>query len=153
MHRGLPFPLGVCDEVGTALGNEDRFGPCWPVIHKDHLPVCPIEADAVDAVLLGVHPVHVVGLHIHGEACGVADAAGDQGDPVAAIKVGAHNLGELAVVEPVDELLDRVHRDLPRAVRGGGVNHLPVSAVQPGDLGNARLVKLMSSIFANHLPQ
>ena len=115
----------------TKDGQTPRTGQ----VLSDHLPVGPIEPDAVDAVLLAVHPVHIVGLHVHREAGGVADTVSDQRFSVAAIKVSSGYLGVLAIVQPVDELLHRVHRYLPGAVGGGGVDNLPVSAIKPADLG------------------
>ena len=143
-HEVPVHPVDIIAEDGQTPGT----GQVLP----DHLPVGPVEPDAVDSVLLRVHPVHVVGLHVHREPCRVADAIRDQGLPVAAVKVGPRYLGVLAVVEPVDELLHRVHGHLPWAVRGGGVDDLPVGAIKPADL-NSKDIKLMSIIFTDHSPQ
>ena len=110
-HEVPVHPVDVITEDGKTPGT----GQVLP----DHLPVGPVEPDAVDAVLLGVHPVHVVCLHVHREPCRVADAVSDQGLSVAAVKVCPRYLGVLAVVEPVDELLHGVDGHLPGAVRGG----------------------------------
>ena len=76
-----------------------------------------------------------MGLHVYGEVEGVGDIPGDQGGPVGTVQVGSGYHGELAVVQPVDKLLDWIDGNLARIVCCRFIDNLSVCSIQPTDLG------------------